>query len=132
MISGFTATTEAMQGLFKDILGIHGVKGIMLFSREGKLAFKYFVEPYGFDPEVKDWWGLYIYTLDGIKEAELVFERDRLYIRRAKQGYLFVLASNAAPTPMIRLNCEILLSFDGDAGNQKGLARFFREKNRSG
>jgi len=132
MISGFTATTEAMQGLFKDILGIRGVKGIMVFTRDGKLAFKYFIDPYSFDPEQKDWWGLYVYTLDGIREAELVFEHDRLYIRRAKEGYLFVLASNEAPTPMIRLNCEILMSRDGDGGNQKGLSRFLKDKKRLG
>ena len=132
MISGFTSTSQAMQGLFKDILGIKGVKGIMVFTRDGKLAFKHFVDPYHYDPEAKDWWGLYIYTLDGIREAELVFERDRLYIRRAKEGYLFVLASNTAPTPMIRLNCEILLSSDTETGNQGGLSRLLKERKRAG
>ncbi len=114
--------------MFKDILGIQGVKGIMLFTRDGELAFKHFIEPYNFEPEVKDWWGLYIYTLNGTKEAELVFERDRLYIRRAKGGYLFVLASNSAPTPMIRLNCEILLSAEKEAGSQKGLGWLVNER----
>ncbi len=130
MISAFTTTTEIMEGLFKDIINIEGVKGIMLFTREGELAFKYFVKPWDFEPEAKDWWGLFIYTLDGIREAEMVFEFDRLYIRRAKEGYLFVLASNAAPTPMIRLNCEILLSADRDGTGQKGLSRFFKERKR--
>ncbi|RLB41959.1 MAG: hypothetical protein DRH12_06840 [Deltaproteobacteria bacterium] len=130
MITGFTAATVIMEGIFKDIIGIQGVKGIMVFTHEGELAFKYFVDPWQFEPETKDWWGLFIYTLDGIREAEMVFEYDRLYIRRAKEGYLFVLASNSAPTPMIRLNCEILLSADREGTGQKGLNRFFRELKR--
>ena len=130
MIFGFTTTTGTMERLFKDIIGIRGVKGIMLFTPDGDLAFRYFVDPWHFEPEVKEWWGLFIYTLDGIREAELVFEHDLLYIRRMRDGYLFVLASNAAPTAMIRLNTEILLSAEAEGNGQKGLMRFFKDKKR--
>ena len=130
MISGFTAVADTMGGVFEEILGIRGVKGIIIFTRDGQVAFKYFVGPHSFDPEEKDWWALYIYTLEGIREAELVFQHDRLYIRKAKEGYLFVLVSNEAPMPIIRLNCDILLSADREGGNKKGLIGFFKYRKR--
>jgi predicted regulator of Ras-like GTPase activity (Roadblock/LC7/MglB family) len=128
MISGFTGTTDIMEEFFKDILAIQGVKGIMLFSLDGDLVYRHFLDPWRFEPEKKDWWGFFVYSLDGIKEAEMVYERERLYIRRAQEGYLVVLTNNAAPMAMIRLQCGILLSGDHDGSQQKGLSRFFRAK----
>lgn len=117
-----------MQTLFDDILGIEGVRGIMWFSLNGDLLLSRFSKPWDFQPEKKEWWGLFIYTLDGIREAELVYDSGKLYVKRAKDGYLFVLLNSDAPIAMIRLNCDILMC-NGDNGTAtKGIKWFFKKR----
>ncbi len=119
---------DEMQALFEDILGVEGVKGIMWFSLNGKLVFTRFLKPWTFEPEKKEWWSLFIYTLDGIKEAELVYDSGKLYVKRAKEGYLFVLLNSNAPIAMIRLNCDVLMCNGDNGGASKGIKWFFKKK----
>jgi hypothetical protein len=98
-----------MNELFQDILDMEDVFGLMLFSFEGKLLFKAFPLPPSEDPETRDWWPLFTASLDGVKEADLLFDHRRLYIRETDMGYLMVLMGSLAPTAMLRLNCDILL-----------------------
>ncbi len=117
-----------MKGFFRDIMQIEGVQGIVLFSHHGEVLHKEFKEDESFDPETRDWWGLFIYTLDGIDEADFVFSKKWLYIRKTYNGYLFVLAKRKAPIAMVRLNCDILLPGLEEMEAQKGWGRFFRRK----
>lgn len=98
-----------MKKLFKDILDIGDVKGIMLFSFGGKLVYKEFLAPLTEEPESKEWWPLFITSLEGIREADLVYEKGRLYLRKTDIGYLLILMGIFAPIAMVRLNCDILL-----------------------
>jgi len=98
-----------MKKLFKDILNMEDINGIMLFSFKGELIFKLFLSPLAEEPENKDWWGLFIRSLNGIKEADLIFEKSKFYIRKTEIGYLIILMGIFVPTAMVRLNCDMVL-----------------------
>ena len=98
-----------MKKLFNDILDMEDVDGIMLFSFKGELIYKLFLSPLSEEPENKGWWGLFIRSLNGVREADLIFEKSKFYIRKTEIGYLIILMEIFVPTAMVRLNCDMLL-----------------------
>jgi len=119
-----------MEKLFRDILSIDDVKGVMLFSFEGDIIHKQFLSQSSVDPGSIDWFP-FIESLKGIREADLVYENSRLYIRKTGSGYLMVLLGFFAPIVMVRLNCDLLLPSLGQKAVPKGLGRFFKRKSSS-
>jgi hypothetical protein len=122
------ASQEHLGGLFRDIMAQEDVRGVMLFSFGGDLIHKEFLNPQKNEPETRDWWPYFFDSLNGVREADLVFEQGRLYIRRTERGYLLVLMGLFAPVPMVRLKCDILLprlNGTGERGRRRG---FFRKK----
>jgi len=119
---------EKIKDLFGDILGTEDVKGVMIFSFKGELVFKEFLTPMPEEPESREWWPLFVDSLRGIREADIVYEKCRLYIRKTNLGYLFILMGLFAPVAMMRLNCDILLPSLEKVRQSKGLAHFFRKK----
>jgi hypothetical protein len=115
-----------MRELFDDILQIEGVKGLMLFSFAGEPVFKTFTPADSDQVEDRDW-GLFIESLAGMREADLIFEKGRLYIRRSAMGYLVVLIGPFVPIAMIRLQCDIVLPSLKPAKKTKGIRRFFKK-----
>jgi hypothetical protein len=122
----------AMKALFKDILALAQVQGVVFFSPEGKVLFKEFVAALPEEPEARDWWGLFFHSLKGIREAEVVYEKARLYIRRSEAGFLMVLTGREIRVAMLRLHCDILLPRLKEATTPKGISRFFRRGISSG
>ncbi len=98
-----------MKKLFNDILNMEDVDGIMLFSFKGELIYKLFLSPLPEEPENKGWWGLFIRSLNGVREADLIFEKSKFYIRKTEIGYLIILMGIFVPTAMVRLNCDMML-----------------------
>jgi len=117
-----------MKEIFQDILDMEDVFGVMLFSPEGKLLFKEFPLPPPEDPETRDWWPLFTASLDGVKEADLLFDQRRLYIRETDMGYLMVLMGSLAPTAMLRLSCDTLLPNLKEKRPARGLMRIFKRR----
>jgi hypothetical protein len=115
-----------MQQVFNDILSMEGVKGLMLFSFAGDLVFKNLLQV-GL-ANVEDWdWRLFIESLAGMREADLIFDKGRLYIRRNDMGYLVLLIGPFVPIAMIRLQCDIVLPSLTPAKKTKGIRRFFKK-----
>jgi hypothetical protein len=125
-----------MSALFDDLLAVEGVKGVMFFSAAGELLFEESAAGSVDKAAARDWQALLV-SLDGAREADLIFEMGRLYIRKADEGMLVVTTGRIAPAAMIRLNCDILLSelksqkgsgqpFGGAKRKPKGLSRFFQ------
>jgi hypothetical protein len=115
-----------MQEVFDDILSMEGVKGLMLISFAGDLVFKNFLLAGLEDVENRDW-SLFIESLAGIREADLIFEKGRLYIRRNDIGYLVLLIGPFVPIAMIRLQCDIVLPSLTPTKKTKGIRRFFKK-----
>jgi hypothetical protein len=63
-----------------------------------------------------------------IREADLIFEKMRIYIRRADVGYLVVFMGLFAPAAMVRMSCDMLLPVLKLKGKPTGLKSFFRKK----
>ena len=117
-----------MKELFNDILSITDVTGVMLFTFEGKLIFKEFLSPPPEEPESTDWWRVFMYSLDGAQEVDLVYEKSRFYIRKTELGYLLILMGILAPPAMMRLNCDLLIASLQRMKSTKGLRGLFRSK----
>lgn len=100
-----------MKDIFKDIITIEGVHGVIVIAGDGQVVASAFSSGYGdeqsrlgrFD------WSSFVSELSEIHEAEFVFDSKRLYVRKARPGYVLVLLEDLAPVSMVRLNCEILL-----------------------
>jgi len=117
-----------LKELFNDILTIEDVEGVMLFSFEGELVFKEFLSPLLDESENMESWSLFIGSLKEIREADLVFEKARLYVRKTSSGYVMILMGLFAPIAMVRLSCDILLPSLKKAATAKGWRNFFRKK----
>lgn len=115
-----------MKDIFKDILDLNDVHGVVLFSLDGKVLFKEFLVPLPEEPERRDWWGVFFHALKGVREADVIFEGARLYIRKTAAGFLMVLTGRSAPTAMLRLHCDILLPLLKESPSSRGLSRLFK------
>ena len=117
-----------MKERFKDILDIEDVQGVLFLNFDGKVIFSEFLSQLPEKLQAINWL-LFIHTLNGVQEAELVFENSRCYIRRTETGYIFVVMGEVALIEMIRLNCDILLpAFEHQKKKPKGLGRFFKRR----
>jgi hypothetical protein len=105
---------------------MEGVKGLMVFSFAGEPVFKEFNQASPEGIESRDW-SLFIESLAGMRETDLLFKKGRLYIRRTDIGYLVVLMGPLMPIAMLRLQCDILLPSLKPAKSVKGIRRLFRK-----
>jgi hypothetical protein len=97
-----------MRELFKDLLMVEGVKGALFFAPSGELVFKEFNAGGSHAVDNTDWWALAA-SMEKAQEADLLFERGRVFMRRGAEGVLVVVAGLIAPSVMIRLHCDVLL-----------------------
>jgi hypothetical protein len=114
-----------MQNRFQDLLRIGGVKGAVLFTLSGQRVCAEFTVGGDNVDNAGDWFALAA-CVDNVREAELVFERARLYIRRSTEGVLVVLMGLMASTGMIRLTSDVLLSTMRAQEPVRGIRRFFK------
>ncbi len=118
-----------MEPSFDEILGLDDVKGVMVLSGDGQLLFQRIAKAeagHG-DLESKNW-SPFLKALEGIREADFIFEHHRLYVRESAGGFILVLMGHFAPIAMVRLNCDIILPSLKQAHAAKGLGRFFKRK----
>lgn len=115
-----------MKSLFNDILKMDGVKGAILFSASGEVRFQegpIFGESGSDGP-----WVGFLETLQGIREAELVFEQGKLYIRQTASGFLLLVMDSFVSMAMTRLSCDSLLPALKKMNASKGWMGFFHKK----
>ncbi len=115
-----------MRELFKDILVMEGVKGVLLLSFQGEIIFKEVSSPLREELENRDW-GQFIDSLNGIRETDLVYEKGRIYVRKTELGYLLILMGVFGSATMIRLSCDILLPTLKATKGSRGLRRLFKK-----
>ena len=106
----FNSDTEPTNTFsLKDILKIEDVKGIMSISMDGTCNFSQFSSQQP-DSIVKINWQSFFQTLNGIHEAELIFESMRFFLRKTIDGYILVVLGKTVPVEMVRRSCERLAS----------------------
>lgn len=116
-----------MRSQFQDLLKIDGVKGVVYFTLAGQRVFEEFTlgRNATATANASDWFAL-VLCLGKARESELVFEKGRLYIRRSAEGILLVVMGLIAPTGMVRLTSDILLSGLREQKPARGIRRFFK------
>lgn len=117
-----------MRNQLKDILNIENIHGVIFLNLEGEVVFKEFISH--IPEETADInWLPFIHTLNGVQEAELVFDKIRFYLRQSRSGYIIVVMDRIAIIEMVRLNCDIILpALEETPKKASGLMRFFKRK----
>jgi len=100
-----------MKDIFKDLMAIEGVHGLMVVSIEGGVLLSKFSPDFrGEEEKLSEInWEPFILEMGNVRDAELIYDRARFYIKRSDTGFLIVMIGGNAPISMVRLNCEILL-----------------------
>lgn len=115
-----------MHDIFKDIIELEDIAGILLISREGKILFKEVpnIDSGKFDDVswVRPIWKL----LSTADELEFLFENGRLYVRKTSNGVLLFFLGNFASFAMVRMKCDILIPKLEKSFNGKKITRFFK------
>jgi hypothetical protein len=109
-----------MKEVFKEILALEDVRGVVVSSLEGEILF---TEP---SLEIDKSLPLFIRALGTVREADLIFEKSRIYVRRTDMGYLVILLGPFASGAMLRLHVDMVLPSLKDRGKGKGLRSLFR------
>lgn len=115
-----------MKNLFKDVLSMEGVNGLLLLSLDGDMIYNDLTADVAAQARRVDWKS-FISALDGVRETDVLFEAGRMYIRKTDVGYLLVLMNLTTSVAMLRLNCDILLPSLKPAKSTKKLSRFFKK-----
>ena len=115
---------DKMKDVFKDIVQMDGVDGVILLSNDGTAIFESVLSDNRHSSPKRDWLGL-VSALNGVREADVIYRNARIYIRRSEIGYLLILMSPAVAMAMLRLNCDIVLPALKPVREQKGIKKFF-------
>ena len=94
-----------MNNLFREVREIQDVLGVLFISLNGRLVFQDLDHPKPEPLEDVDWKS-FSRTMAPVSEAELVFERYRLFIRQTDIGYVVVIMGWDAVIAMVRLKCN--------------------------
>ena len=101
-----------MKENFKDILGIEGVHGVIVLDGNGHLLLSRFSGDYREEESRigSVHWNAFIPEFSDIVEAEFVFERRRLYVRKIQHGFFMVVLDVTILHVAMPTNCEVLQS----------------------
>ncbi len=117
-----------MKEIFKDLLEMDEVNGVVFVDLDGNTQFQEFTGLAAVQLTPDRILGL-LDLMKNTREAEVIYDNARMLLRGCTDGILIVLASRFAVMSMIRLNCDILVSALASADakqKKKGLGRLFR------
>jgi hypothetical protein len=117
-----------MKDLFEDILKMEDVHGVLLVSPEGEVLFEEFNTPPSKGRDSNGALSKVIRDLKEIREADLVFEKTRVYVRKTDAGFFITHMGEFASAAMVRLNCDMLLPSLRQMKGGKGLRHLFKKK----
>lgn len=100
-----------MKDIFKEVMGLEGVRGLVIVSNEGGVTLTKSSPDFKNEAErlAQINWLPFTIEMGGINDAELVYDSARFYIKKFEDGYLIVVVGDNAPLSMVRLNCEVLI-----------------------
>jgi len=99
---------DQMKTIFKDLLNLDDVQGIIFLSHRGKRLFSVYNGETSSDLKAFDW-SAFSNAFTCVREAELVFGNNRIFYRRAELGQVMIIMGWFATIAMIRLKCNELL-----------------------
>ena len=99
---------DQMKMIFKDLLNLDDVQGIIFLSHRGNRLFSEYAGESGSGLEEFNW-PEFTTAFKCVREAELVFANNRIFFRRAELGQVIIIMGWFATIAMIRLKCNELL-----------------------
>ena len=120
-----------MKDVFKDLVGIEGVYAVIVLDPAGGLVASRFSDQYqGNTGTVTTFnWEPFILELGEHAEADFVYDKGRIYLRKLPAGFLLVIMNDIAPISMVRLNCEILVpELDGLKSSGSRIGRILKKR----
>ncbi|MFH0785468.1 MAG: hypothetical protein V2B20_26435 [Pseudomonadota bacterium] len=112
-----------MKTIFKEIMELDHVTGCLFINKEGRVDHAHFPATSSLVTEKHDWLA-FIKGLGNISEADILFENNRVAMRKTTAGYLLVVTEHDAIPSLIKLHCDILVQKLNDY-RPKGISRFF-------
>ena len=107
-----------MKDLFKELMEMEDMKGVFLFSIDGKVIFQDKKEPLQKPIEEEKWLSTLNVAKD-LDEIEFLYDGEKIYMRRTEHGLLLLRMGLSAPMHMVKMNCNILLMISKKFHKQK-------------
>lgn len=126
-----------MKHPISDLLSIESVEAVVFLSGAGEVIAREYAQSLKKDMAGRDWksffgddsdWDSLTQAFNGVKDAELVFENRRVYIREIDGNYLIVVMAREASTEMVRLSADTLLP-ELKKLKKRGFGNLFRFRN---
>jgi hypothetical protein len=117
-----------MRELFKEMLQMEEVLGVLMATPEGEIIFQEFRLPPSNAHDLNHSLASVMRAMNGIREADFLFDKIRIYIRKTDAGYLIVNMSEFASAAMVRLNCDMVLPSLNQVRRGKGVRQLFKKK----
>ncbi|MCB9481510.1 MAG: hypothetical protein H6680_06795 [Desulfobacteraceae bacterium] len=121
-----------MKDIFTDLNAIENVHASLFFTVDGDLVLYESSEKNGLTREMieeysasLDWKSIHK-RFKEINEAELLFTKFRVYMRKADHGFIVILMSLMAPIEIVRLNIDLIMPEINSLKKNKGFGRFFK------
>jgi hypothetical protein len=121
-----------MKDIFTELNAIENVHASIFFSANGDLVIyeptekseltREMIEDYS---SSLDWKSIHK-RFKEITEAELLFSKYRVYMRKAEHGFIIILMSLMAPIEIVRLNIDLIMPEINSLKKAKGFGRFFK------
>lgn len=116
-----------MSNFFKDINQVEDVRATIHISSNGQVLSREANAGYEAIVAGLNWTPMSV-LLQNVMDLELLYDRMRVYIRKAPSGFLIVIMGRYANMSMVRLETDVLLPLLSSKPQKKpkGLGRFFR------
>lgn len=115
-----------MKRLFAELMQTIGISGVVVLTQDGKVLHQNYLDDELAEQLPEALLHSFIETLGIVQEADIIFSRRRVYVRRIQDGFLLVLMLPNAPMAMVRLQIDTLIPQLESATRYRGLKRFFK------
>lgn len=117
-----------MKRLFAELMKTVGISGVVVLAYDGKILHQNYLDDELAEQLTVSLLHQFIETLGIMHEADIVFSRRRVYVRRIQVGFLLVLMLPSAPMAMVRLQVDTLIPQLETSTRSKGLKWLFKRR----
>jgi hypothetical protein len=115
-----------MKRLFAELMQTVGISGVVVLTSNGQILHQDYL-----DGELEELLSdvllhQFIDTMGIVHEADIIFSRRLVYVRKIPVGFLLVFMLPNAPMAMVRLQIDTLIPQLEASTKVRGLRRFFK------
>lgn len=116
-----------MEKIFKEIISIDGVIGVVLIGNNENVEYSKFADSFNSNINIEDYLkdSVNFQTLtnvfDSSNESLIIYDEIRLYAKKILNNYLIIAMKLYVPISLLRLNCQIV---EAELGKKSSSKRF--------